>query len=89
MENLSYKNRNIQIKSKNTWYNWLTNNIPEPINKIVGNSKDKVVSLFRINTHKEIMYERGKSLNKPKRQRQSEENIIKSIRNLFILKIEK
>ena len=32
------------------------------------------------------MYERGKKLNKPKAQKQSEENIIKSIRNLFKLK---
>ena len=35
------------------------------------------------------MYGRGKKLSKPKPQKQSEENIIKSIRNLFILKKEK
>ena len=34
------------------------------------------------------MYGRGKKLSKPKPQKQSEENIIKSIRNLFILKKE-
>ena len=32
------------------------------------------------------MYGRGKELSKPKTQKQSEENIVKSIRNPFILK---
>ena len=31
---------------KNTWYEWLLNHIPEPIRKIAGGFKDKVVSLF-------------------------------------------
>ena len=28
---------------KNTWYEWLLNHIPEPIRKIAGGFKDKVV----------------------------------------------
>ena len=32
--------------TKNTWYNWLINYIPEPIRKTVGGFKDKIVSLF-------------------------------------------
>ena len=58
--------------------------------KIVGDFKDKVASNFKTNTPKDygkqIVCERGKKLNKPKAQKQSEENIIKSIRNLFKLK---
>ena len=36
---------------KSTWYDWLMNYIPEPIRKIVGSLRDKVVSLFKANTH--------------------------------------
>ena len=32
---------------KNTWYDWLINNIPEPIRKTVLGFKDKVASLFK------------------------------------------
>ena len=39
---------------KNTWYGCLINYIPEPIRKIIGGFKDKVISLFEINTHKQI-----------------------------------
>ena len=35
MENLNYKNENIERK-KNTRSDWLINYIPEPIRKIVG-----------------------------------------------------
>ena len=62
--------------------------IPEPI-KIIGGFIDKVVSLFNTNTPKQTVHGRGKKLKKPKTQKQSEENIINSIRNAFILKKEK
>ena len=39
-------------KKRPTWYDWSINYIPEPIRKIVGSFKDKVVSLFKINTPK-------------------------------------
>ena len=52
MENLNYKNEKIETKRKNIWYNWLINYIPEPIRKIVGGFKDKVVSLFLRQTQK-------------------------------------
>ena len=66
MENSHYKN-------SNTLYDWLINYIPEPIRKIVGGFKDKVVSLFNTNTPKQIVNRRGKKLSKLKTQKQSEE----------------
>ena len=63
----------------------MINFIPEPVIKIVGGFKDKVVSLFNTNTSKQTVYGREKKLSKSKREKQSEKNIIKSIINLFIL----
>ena len=60
--------------AKNTWYNWLSNFIPEPLTISVGGFKDKNVCLFKKNTPKQTIYGRGK---KPKTQ---------DIRNHFILK---
>ena len=40
------KTRHVKI----TWYDWLTNYIPDPIRKSVGGFKDKVVSLFKTNS---------------------------------------
>ena len=65
---------------KNTWNDWLINYIPEPIRKRVGGFKDKIVSLFKTNTPKQLVYGRG---NKPK------ETKIRNIRNPFILKNKK
>ena len=62
---------------KNTRYDWLINYIPEPIRKSVGSIKDKIVSLFKTNTPKQVVYGRGKNLSKPKTQ---------NIRNYFTLK---
>ena len=89
MENLNYKNKNIEKKYLNTWYDWLIDYITEPIRKIIGGFKDKVVSLFNTNTPKQTAYERGKKLNKPKTQKKSEENIINNIRSLFTIKKKK
>ena len=36
--------------TKNTWFDWLTNFVPESIRKSVGGFKDKIVSLFKTNT---------------------------------------
>ena len=66
---------------KKNWYNGLINYIPEPLTKIVGGFKNKVVSPFNTNTPKQTMYGREKKINKPKTQ-----NKINSIRNPFILK---
>ena len=74
---------------RNALYDLLINYIPEPIRKSVGDFKDKVISFFRTNTPKQIVYGRGKKLNKSKTQKQYEENTINSIRNLFIIKKEK
>ena len=35
---------------KNSWYDWFTNYIPEPIGKSVGGFKHKIVSLFKKST---------------------------------------
>ena len=45
MENSNYKNKNIEKKYSNTWYNLFMNYISEPIRKIIGGFKDEVVSL--------------------------------------------
>ena len=55
---------------KNTWYDWLINYIPEI-----------VISLFKTNTPKQTVHERGKKLSKPKTQNKT--------RNPFILKKKK
>ena len=46
---------------KNTWYDWLINYIPEPITKVVGRFKDKIVNLFNTDTLKQPIYERRKN----------------------------
>ena len=51
---------------KNTWYDWLINYFPEPIRKSVDGFKDKIVGLFKTNTHKQTVHGRGKKLSKPK-----------------------
>ena len=73
---------------KDTWQDWLISYTPEPIGKSESDFKDQVVSIFKTNIPKQTMYGRGKKLSKPKTQKQSVENIIKSIKYLFILKKE-
>ena len=77
MDKFEQKERKKIRPIKNTWYDWLINYIPEPIRKSLGSFKDKIVSLSKINTPKQTVYERGKKLSKPK---------IQNIANPFILK---
>ena len=49
---------------KNAWYDWLINYTPEPITKIVGDFKDKIISLFNTKTPKETAYGTGKKIGK-------------------------
>ena len=76
---------------KNSWYDWLTDYIPNPIRKTVSGFADKVVSL-KSNTQeeygKQTMYVSGDRPWKLKIQKQREDNIIKSIRSLFKLEKE-
>ena len=51
---------------KNTWFDWLTNYIPEPIRKSAGGFKDETGNLFKTNTPKQTVYGRRKKLSKPK-----------------------
>ena len=74
--------------TRNTWYdqyNWLINYIPEPIQKALGEVTDQIMSPFKTKDYSKpepvkIVYGGEK--------KQSKENIIKSIRNLFNLKKE-
>ena len=60
--------------AKSTCYDWLINYIPEPIKKILGDVKDKIMSLFKTNTtedcikptHVSNVYGGGKKPSKPK-----------------------
>ena len=74
------------------WLDWLIKYIFKPI-KEVGGGKEKVVSLFKITQprtieakHVKNVYGGGKKLRKLGIQEQSEDKIIKNIRNLFKLK---
>ena len=62
---------------KNNWYDWLINSIPKLIRRSADGFKDKVISLFKTNTPKQIVFGRGKKLSKSKTQ---------NIRNSFLLK---
>ena len=58
---------------KNSWYDWLINYIPEPIAKIVGGFKDKIVSLFITNTPKKSVY---KKKNEKKTKKKQKKNLL-------------
>ena len=88
MENSNYKNKTIETKYLNSWDDLLISYIPDSIRKIVGGFKDKVVSLFNTSKPKQTEYGAGKKLSQSETKKQSEENTIKAIRNLFILKKE-
>ena len=87
MEYSNYKNKNIKKKYSSTWHGLLISYIPELIRKILDGFKDKVS--FNTNTPKQTAHVKVKKLSKPKTQKQSQENIINSIRNTFILIKEK
>ena len=42
--------------TKNTWYDWLINDISEPMRKCVCGFKDKIVSLLKTNSPKQTVY---------------------------------
>ena len=69
MVNSNHVKKNIEKKKWNILRNWLINYIPEPIRKIVACFKNRVVSLFNTNTPKQCMYDKGKKLSKPKKQK--------------------
>ena len=51
---------------KNNWHDYLIIYFPEPIRKSVDGFKDKTVSLFKTNIHKQTVHGRRKKLNKRK-----------------------
>ena len=79
------------IRVKNTWYEWLINDIPAAI-KAASNFKDKVVSFIKTNTlgnYSKQTVGRRKRSSKLKILKQSEkDNINKNLRNTFRLKNE-
>ena len=81
MDKFEQKEMNKIKPTKNTWYDWLINYIPEHIINIAVGFQDEIISLFNTNTPKQIMCERVKKLSRPKIP-----NKIKRIINLFILK---
>ena len=80
------------IRVKNTWYEWLINDIPAPIRKAASNFKDKVVNFIKTNTlgnYSKQTVGRRKRSSKLKILKQSEkDNINKNLRNTFRLKNE-
>ena len=80
------------IRVKNTWYEWLINDIPAAIRKAASNFKDKVVSFIKTNTlgnYSKQTVGRRKRSSKLKILKQSEkDNINKNLRNTFRLKNE-
>ena len=80
----------------------LSNYISEPITKSVAGFKDKIVTLFKTNRPKQIVYGRGQKLRKPRKQnikklfisaqraqKKIKDRIIKDIRILFETEEEK
>ena len=61
--------------TKNTWYDWLFNCIPDHTRKGVGGFKDKVLSLFNTNTLKQTMKKKKKNLSKPKTRNNLKEKL--------------
>ena len=83
---------------KNTWHDWSTIYIPEPIIKSVGVFKDQFVSIFKVNTSRQSTYKRRKKLSKPKtriedlflyKKQEVKYEIIKDIFSLFETEEEK
>ena len=56
---------------KNTWYDQQVNYISQPIRKITGDFKDKVVSLFNTSTTKQTVYRRGKITKETKQTKET------------------
>ena len=66
----------------------MANYVPKPIKKIATILKGKILSLYDLKTS-QIDYRKRKTLSKPKIEKESKDNIIKNLRNLFKLKNEK
>ena len=74
MEKQNYKNENMERKfSKNTWYDWLINYIPELLQRSVGGFKDVIESLFKTNKPKQTVYGGRK---KPNQKQKTLENLL-------------
>ena len=79
--------------AKSTRYDWLINYIPEPIKKMLGDAKDKIMSLFKTNTiedcikpaHVSNVYGGEKKPSKPKIKKIRRQHNV-DVRNLFRLK---
>ena len=76
MENLNYKNKNIEIKYLNNWYNSLISCLSQSRAKIAGFFKDKGASLFKSNTTK---YFGKKSWKEKKLRKKKHKNNMKKI----------
>ena len=69
-----FEEKNKKIRPiKNSWYDWLINYIPDSFRKSIGDFKDKIICIFKLNAPKQTMYGREKKLKKLKAQKQSQE----------------
>ena len=64
---------------RNIYYGWLINYVPDTVRTIVDDFKDKIFSLFKTNTPKEIIINSIRNLFIPKKKRTKR----KKIRRLF------
>ena len=84
------KNR---IFAKNTgcnWYDWFINHTPKPIRKTLGGANDRIMNLFNTNYYSNPKSAKTSQNCKAelKIKKQSDDNIIKNMKNTFKLKQE-
>ena len=60
---------------RNIYYGWLINDVPDTVRTIVDDFKDKIFSLFKTNTPKEIIINSIRNLFIPKKKEQKEKKL--------------
>ena len=58
---------------RNIYYGWLINYVPDTVRTIVDDFKDKIFSLFKTNTPKEIIINSIRNLFIPKKKKEQKE----------------
>ena len=60
---------------RNIYYGWLINYVPDTVRTIVGDFKDKIFSLFKTNTPKEIIINSIRNFFIPKKRNKKKKKI--------------
>ena len=60
---------------RNIYYGWLINYVPDTVRTIVGDFKDKIFSLFKTNTPKEIIINSIRNFFIPKKKNKKKKKI--------------